>query len=223
MGGLQDCLRTTGTAESLQRKWGCCGPADCRWWLLTQVTPKDAFSFTFRSLQCSQRVYKEHMCGVYTFAITVLYGVGAGRRTNVSITAKLQRWALAHYRTQAAHQYDSRMKAPLREQGEKSGRLYSRLMLMQLSKGSFAWEHYLQRLLRVINKGALQEKSGVPGGYWPSGSLVHNKQIVLLCLSMEHSSTHSMRLLPAIYMPGMRWDTLYTITSPWYHVIMSIS
>ena len=81
-----------GTAESLQRKWSCCGPANCRWWL----APNDSVSFTFLTLQCSRRVYKEHMCGVHTIAITVLYGVGTRRGTRVSITAKLQRWALAH-------------------------------------------------------------------------------------------------------------------------------
>lgn len=105
------------------------------------------------------------------------------------------------------------MKVSLREQGEKSGRLYSRFMFMHLSKGSFASEHHLQRFLRVINKGGSTGKIRVLEGYWPSEFLVHSKQIVLSYLSIKNSFTHSMRLLPLIDMPGIQWDTFYTIMS----------
>lgn len=63
---------------------------------------------------------------------------------SVSVTAKPQRQAPAHCRTQVSCKYNSSMKASLREQRAISRRQCSRRIPLHSSKGSFASEHHPQ-------------------------------------------------------------------------------
>lgn len=165
----------TRPAESFQRKWECSGPANCMGWLPTQLTPKKAFSFASLTLQCPRRVSKEHVRGAHTSA------VWCGDKVCRSLlSCRDKPWPTAGHR----HPTTTTPELSLRGQGGKQGRQSRRLTATHSSRGSFASEHCLQSLLRVINSGGLcRENSGVPGAYWHSESLVHGKQICLIFLS----------------------------------------
>lgn len=129
------------------------------------------------------------------------------RGQSASITAKLQRQTLAHCRTQASHHYNSRtlFKRTGRKTGKAiqgahshafiQGQLCLRALSVEPPQGDQQW-------------GALQGKLGGPGCLLAL-RVPRPRQTDLPHLSLGNPSTHSMKLLSAAYMPGMKLDALH--------------